>query len=158
MKNLIIGILFFLLAQILTWFHIQGQFIWDYFKENPWVISLMGIPISYFYIVATKYTVDGMDGLLWPTRFIGFGRKESSIIAVIMSLPIMISSSIYLIFKIFGGVGFDLTISIIISVLLSFIASYLSIIIIVEFIERIKIYPYVAYRVFISLLILLFVN
>ena len=92
------------------------------------------------------------------SRFIGFGRKESSIIAVIMSLPIMISSSIYLIFKIFGGVGFDLTISIIISILLSFIASYLSIIIIVEFIERIKIYPYVAYRVLLSLLILLFIN
>tara|TARA_Y100000389_G_C17430676_1_gene502379 strand:- start:159 stop:500 length:342 start_codon:yes stop_codon:yes gene_type:complete len=73
MKNLIIGILFFLLAQILTWFHIQGQFIWDYFKENPWVISLMGIPISYFYIIATKYTVEGLDGLLWPTRFISFG-------------------------------------------------------------------------------------
>jgi len=75
-----------------------------------------------------------------------------------MSLPIMLSSFIYLIFKIFGGASFDLTISILISVLLSFIASYLSIIIIVEFIERIKIYPYVVYRIFLSLLILLFVN
>jgi len=92
------------------------------------------------------------------SRFIGFGRKEASIIAVVMSLPIMLSSFIYLIFKIFGGASFDLTISILISVLLSFIASYLSIIIIVEFIERIKIYPYVVYRIFLSLLILLFVN
>ena len=92
------------------------------------------------------------------SRFIGFGRKESSIIALVMSLPIMLSSFIYLIFKIFGGASFDLTISILISVLLSFIASYLSIIIIVEFIERIKIYPYVVYRIFLSLLILLFVN
>tara|TARA_R110000772_G_scaffold219714_2_gene330257 strand:- start:169 stop:510 length:342 start_codon:yes stop_codon:yes gene_type:complete len=73
MRHLIIGILFFFLAQILTWFHIQGQFIWVYFKENPLVISLMGIPISYLYILATKFTVGGMGGLLWPARFIGFG-------------------------------------------------------------------------------------
>ena len=36
-------------------------------------MALVGIPISFFYIWGTKYTVEGMDGLLWPTRFIGFG-------------------------------------------------------------------------------------
>jgi hypothetical protein len=34
---------------------------------------LLGIPISYCYIWATKYTVESMDGVMWPTRFIGFG-------------------------------------------------------------------------------------
>ena len=29
--------------------------------------------MSFLYIWGTKYTVAGMDGLLWPTRFIGFG-------------------------------------------------------------------------------------
>ena len=73
MKNILIGILFYLLAQVLTWFHIQGQFIWEFFKKNPLIISLLGIPISYLFIMATKYTVEGSDGLLWPSRFIGFG-------------------------------------------------------------------------------------
>ena len=36
-------------------------------------MALMGVPISFIYIWGTKYTVEGMDGLLWPTRFIGFG-------------------------------------------------------------------------------------
>ena len=29
--------------------------------------------MSFLYIWGTKYTVLGMNGLLWPTRFIGFG-------------------------------------------------------------------------------------
>jgi hypothetical protein len=73
MKNLIIGILFFLAAHIFTWFQMQGQFIWDYFSKNPLVISLMGLPISYLFILGTKHAVEGSDGLLWPTRFISFG-------------------------------------------------------------------------------------
>lgn len=36
-------------------------------------MALIGIPISFLYIWGTKYTVEGMGGLLWPTRFIGFG-------------------------------------------------------------------------------------
>jgi hypothetical protein len=34
---------------------------------------LFCIPLSFLYIWATKYTVNGFDGLLWPGRFIGFG-------------------------------------------------------------------------------------
>ena len=71
--SLISGILFFLMAHIITWFQLNGQFKWDWFKEHEWVMALVGIPISFLYIWGTKYTVAGLDGLLWPTRFIGFG-------------------------------------------------------------------------------------
>ena len=71
--SLISGILFFLMAHIITWFQLNGQFKWDWFKEHEWVMALVGIPISFLYLWATKYTVAGLDGLLWPTRFIGFG-------------------------------------------------------------------------------------
>ena len=32
----------------------------------------MGVPISYILIYATKYVVEGFEGLLWPGRLIGF--------------------------------------------------------------------------------------
>lgn len=35
-------------------------------------MSLMGIPISYVYIVATRDLVIAFDGELWPQRLIGF--------------------------------------------------------------------------------------
>lgn len=73
LKSLIIGIIFFILAQVTTWFQLNGQFIWNYFKENTFILALFGIPISYFYIYATKYTIEGFNNTMWPARFIGFG-------------------------------------------------------------------------------------
>ena len=70
---LISGIGFFLLAHIIVFFQLNGQFKWDWFKEHEWVMAIIGIPISFLYLWGTKYTVQGLDGLLWPTRFIGFG-------------------------------------------------------------------------------------
>lgn len=73
MKALLIGILFFILAQTTVWFQIQSQFIWKFAKDNPLIISFLGVPISYLFLLATKYTVEGSGGLMWPSRFIGFG-------------------------------------------------------------------------------------
>jgi len=71
--SIIYGCTFFLIAHIVTFFQLNGQFKWEWFKEHEWVMALIGIPISFLYIWGTKYTVQGLDGLLWPTRFIGFG-------------------------------------------------------------------------------------
>lgn len=71
--QILLGILFYFLAQIITWFQMQGQFIWVSFKEHPLIVSLLGIPISYLFIMAIKYSVAGSNGLIWPSRFIGFG-------------------------------------------------------------------------------------
>ena len=71
--NLIYGILFFIIAHIGAFFQLNGQFRWDWFKNNEWVIAACGFILSFFYIWGTKYTVQGIDGLLWPSRFIGFG-------------------------------------------------------------------------------------
>ena len=71
--NLLYGMLFFALGHIGAFLQLNGQFKWDWFKEHEWVMALVGIPISFLYIWGTKYTVEGMGGLLWPTRFIRFG-------------------------------------------------------------------------------------
>ena len=73
LKLLLYGILLFFLAHTVTWFQLNGQFLWKFFKENTFLLALAGIPISYLYIWGTKYTVESFDGILWPTRFIGFG-------------------------------------------------------------------------------------
>ena len=71
--NLVYGILFFLFAHAAAFFQLNGQFKWEWFAKNEWAIALCGVPMSFFYIWGTKYTVQYMDGLLWPSRFIGFG-------------------------------------------------------------------------------------
>ena len=68
----IIGFSFGVLAQVLTFVQLQGQFRWEWFKQHPWVISLMGVPISFLYIMSEKYLVDHFGGELWPSRLMGF--------------------------------------------------------------------------------------
>ena len=72
-QELLIGLLAFLVAHILTFFQLNGQFKWEWFKSNELLVAPSGVIISFFYIWGTKYTVNGFEGLLWPARFIGFG-------------------------------------------------------------------------------------
>jgi len=72
-SNILIGMMWFFIGHIAVWFQLNGQFKWDWFKDNTFLLACCGIPISFLYIWATKYTVNGFDGLLWPGRFIGFG-------------------------------------------------------------------------------------
>tara|TARA_R110000803_G_scaffold9613_1_gene30218 strand:+ start:485 stop:844 length:360 start_codon:yes stop_codon:yes gene_type:complete len=70
--KLFIGLGWFVIAHIAVFFQLNGQFKWDWFKNNEWVIASSGLIISFFYIWGTKYTVEGFGGMLWPARFIGF--------------------------------------------------------------------------------------
>lgn len=71
--NLLIkGAFLFLVGQSLVFYQINGQFFWELAKKYPIMMSLLGVPISFVYIYATKYTVEAFDGSLWPQRLIGF--------------------------------------------------------------------------------------
>lgn len=71
-KTLGLGILFYFIGQVLTYYQLNGQFLWEWAKRNPFMMSLLGIPVSLIFIWATKHTVEAFDGLMWPQRFIGF--------------------------------------------------------------------------------------
>lgn len=57
----------------MIWFQTNGQFIWTWAKDNPFIMAMWGLPISYILIMATKYIVEGFGGMLWPGRLLGFG-------------------------------------------------------------------------------------
>ena len=73
MNNILAAVILFTIGQAMIWFQTNGQFVWPWAKENPILMALIGFPISYILIVATKYVVAGFDGLLWPGRLVGFG-------------------------------------------------------------------------------------
>ena len=70
---LLIGMGAFLIAHVLTFFQLNGQFLYKSFVKYEWVVAASGIILSFFYIWGTKYIVEAFGGLLWPGRFIGFG-------------------------------------------------------------------------------------
>ena len=73
MNNLILAFLLYIVGQSMIWFQSNGQFVWPWFKENPWTVSLvLGTIASYIFIKATAAAVTHFGGVLWPGRFIGF--------------------------------------------------------------------------------------
>ena len=73
-RALIIGLLFMIAAQAAAWFQLNSQFFWDWCKKHEWfMIIVPSIPISFFYLYATKYLVQAFGGIMWPGRFMSFG-------------------------------------------------------------------------------------
>jgi len=64
-------ILILFLVQIVVWYQLNGQLVWKWFKDHPYLLSLLGIPISAMLIYTTKIGYEAF-GALWPIRLIGF--------------------------------------------------------------------------------------
>jgi len=71
-EKLLIGITFGIIAQVLTFFQLQGQLKYDWFKNNYWLVVLMGIPVSMLFMFSVKNMVLAYGGQMWPSRLIGF--------------------------------------------------------------------------------------
>ena len=69
---LILCISLFVLVQIIPWFQLNGQFFSSWFKNNVFLLCLMGVPISWLYIEATRMGFIAFEGLIWPGRLLGF--------------------------------------------------------------------------------------
>ena len=79
----ILTILIFLLNNILIWYQLNSQLVWDWAKgtKSMLVMSLLGIPISMLFWYATKWGYIGF-GNLWAVRFMGFATS-------MLTFPIM---------------------------------------------------------------------
>lgn len=71
-KYFLLTCFLFLLGQTGVWFQLNGQFIWDWAKRNPILMSFVGVPFTYLFILATSYGEKAFMGLMWPQRFLGF--------------------------------------------------------------------------------------
>lgn len=71
--NLLKGMLFGFVAQILTFFQLQGQMRYEWFKNHPILMAFAGVPISLLFMYSVRNMVAAYDGQIWPSRLIGFG-------------------------------------------------------------------------------------
>ena len=75
-KYIVLTIGIFLLNNILIWYQLNSQLVWDWAKgtKSMWIMSLLGIPISLMFWYATKVGYQGF-GNLWAVRFMGFATS-----------------------------------------------------------------------------------
>ena len=75
-KYIIISIIAFVFANILVWYQLNSQLVWEWAKgaKSMWIMSLLGIPISVLLWYCTKIGYIGF-GNLWAVRFMGFATS-----------------------------------------------------------------------------------
>ena len=61
-------------VQVITWFQLNGQFVWPWFKNNMFLVCLIGMPVSYIFYKVTEYGYLGL-GSLWGVRFLVFASS-----------------------------------------------------------------------------------
>jgi len=67
-----LGFLVTIVAQVGAWFQHNLQFKNPKYDETWWGMYAMAIPLTYVFILATKYNVIGYGGSIWGARFVGF--------------------------------------------------------------------------------------
>jgi hypothetical protein len=81
--KILIGLLFFVIGNLLAWFQFNSQFVWEWWEDRPLLSNfIFAIPMGICFWYAVKYIVED-SGHLWTSKLIGFG--VSNIIFAILT-------------------------------------------------------------------------
>ena len=69
---ILLGLSLFVVAQSMAWFQVNGQFMSEWCKAHPFLISLLGVPIGLAFMYGTGYLYEGFSGQTWPARLLTF--------------------------------------------------------------------------------------
>ena len=73
MNKLLIGALYGVIGQVMSFMQLQGSIKYNWFQKYPLLVLLSAIPSTWMYIKSVENLVAWGDGQLWPSRLIGFG-------------------------------------------------------------------------------------
>ena len=73
MNKLLLGVLFGILGQVMSFLQLQGSINYGWYQKYPIIVLLSSIPAAWFYIKSVENLVNWGNGELWPSRLIGFG-------------------------------------------------------------------------------------
>ena len=69
---ILLGAAVTVVAQVGAWFQHNLQFKYPEYDEKWWGMYALSVPLTYVFILATKYNVLGYGGSIWGARFVGF--------------------------------------------------------------------------------------
>jgi hypothetical protein len=72
-KGLFLMILLLIIGQFFGWIQVNGQFKWDWFRDNPFLVAIIfSIPVALSYMKAQSVGYDIFNGSIWSLRLVGF--------------------------------------------------------------------------------------
>ena len=110
--------------------------------------------IGMFQVLALIPGVSRSGITITSGRLLGFNRFDSAKVSFLLSIPTLFAASILGIYNIYKEASPELNFLAIIAVIFSFIFSYLTIMIFLNFIKKFSLKIFVVYRIIISILIL----
>ena len=110
--------------------------------------------IGVFQVLALIPGVSRSGVTITSGRLLGFNRFDSAKVSFLLSIPTLLAASILGIYNIYREASPELNFLAIIAVIFSFIFSYLTIMIFLNFIKKFSLKIFVVYRIIISILIL----
>ena len=116
--------------------------------------NFSAIIIGLFQVLALVPGVSRAGITITSGRMLGFNRFDSAKISFFLSIPALLAASILGIYNIYKVGSTELNFLAIIAVIFSFIFSYLTIAIFLNFIKKFTLTVFVVYRIILSLLIL----
>jgi hypothetical protein len=73
MLNLVYGVLYGVIGQILSFIQLQGGVKWGWTDKFGWALMLLGLPISWAFMKSVQNFILAFHGEQWPSRLLGFG-------------------------------------------------------------------------------------
>lgn len=74
-NGLVWGTLLFIAGQIVVWFQLNSQLVWEWWEDKPIITALIfSIPISIMFWYATK-NIYAETGSAWASRYVGFATS-----------------------------------------------------------------------------------
>jgi len=75
-KYVLLTLSTFLITNILMWYQLNGQLVWDFWKSWKGILCslLISLPVTMGLILCTKWGYEGL-GSLWAVRFMGFATS-----------------------------------------------------------------------------------
>ena len=71
--KLAIGVLFFIIGNIIAWFQYNSQFVWEWWQDKPLITNMIyAIPTGLCFWHAVK-NIKEATGELWTSKLVGFG-------------------------------------------------------------------------------------
>jgi len=69
---IILGAVVTVIAQLGAWLQHNLQFKYPELDEKWWGMYALSVPLTYVFILSTKFNVEGYGGSIWAGRFVGF--------------------------------------------------------------------------------------
>jgi hypothetical protein len=69
------GTILFVLGQIIVWFQLNSQLVWEWWEDKPVLTALIfSMPISIMFWYGTK-VIYAETGSAWASRYVGFATS-----------------------------------------------------------------------------------